>query len=140
MTEQLPISITLSEQLISVCPNNITSAVIRLEAQLNFQTMLANWYGDEESLINIELILLDSEGFITTKSSLVDLAKAKQFSDDVLFIANNLSLLSCYIAITESELVLLTEQPKLSTPFLQAKLTKVLTLIAKQQNFPELTV
>ncbi len=47
MIEQLPIIITVSDELVIILPK-LNSVKNRLEAQFNFQTMTANWYGDED--------------------------------------------------------------------------------------------
>jgi hypothetical protein len=58
-----------------------------------------------------------------------------RFSDDVVCYFNqDEKLLRSYIALTDSELALLTEQPKLLVGFIETKCRKVLNLIAQQQS------
>ena len=62
MTEQLPISIQVSGDLVTKI-NNIAAICNKLEAQLNFHTMTANWYGDEENILLINFNLVSSDEF-----------------------------------------------------------------------------
>jgi hypothetical protein len=134
MTERLPITITTSRELNALLSNKINSMVNKLEAQFNFQTMMANWYGDEEEVLCIGLVLHYPQGFSLLRANSHE--QAVDFSDDVFILVEQTHELLCHIAITESELVLLTAQPKLYFPLLQAKLSKVLALIAQHQNLP----
>jgi len=137
MTEQLPISINIHDDLVDKF-TKIKSVINKLEAQFNFHTLTANWYGDEE---NILLIQLDIETPMSFNQHQAELKHAglegiviSHFSDDVICRFNdNEQRLFCHIAITESELTLLDQQPKLLAGFLQTKLHKVLNLIAGQQ-------
>jgi len=138
MTEQLPISINIHDDLVDKF-TKIKSVINKLEAQFNFHTLTANWYGDEE---NILLIQLDLETPMSFSQHQAELEHAglegiviSNFSDDVICRFNDSEQqLLCHIAITESELTLLDQQPKLLVGFLQAKLHKVLNLIAGQQS------
>lgn len=136
MTEQLPISIQPSNDLITQFPK-VKSVCNKLEAQFNFQTLTASWYGDEDNILLINLYLETSDFF--------DLEKAKErsgdisnFADDVFYIYHKeLPQINCFIAITPAELVLLEQQEKLLPIYLQTKLHKVLNLIAaKLKLFP----
>ena len=62
MTEQLPINIEVSKPLTVLYPK-IVGISNKLEAQFNFQTMTANWYGDENNIITIKLFLESSSSF-----------------------------------------------------------------------------
>ncbi|PHR80953.1 MAG: hypothetical protein COA59_16780 [Colwellia sp.] len=141
MTEPLPISIyvcdDLTKQFVKI--NSITN---KLVAQFNFQAMTANWYGDEDNIPFIQLLLETPQGFINQKEQQKEKQQTKQVqtvkthSDDVFsFIDDKESQLLIYtIAITESEQVLLAQQAKLLAGLLQIKLQKVLNIIAKQLN------
>lgn len=133
MTEQLPISIKISQELIDQIIN-IRSVANKLEAQLNFQTLAANWYGDEDKILTITLYLDGIEGFIKTTSALNN-KPLEILADDVFSYINNITnTLDCYIAVTPSELELITQQPKLLINYLPIKLTKVMNLIAHNLN------
>jgi len=138
MAEQLPITINIHSDLADKFPR-IKSVINRLEAQFNFHTLTANWYGDEENILLIQLALETPVSFRQQQieleqKSLVEV-EISNFSDDVICRFNNTEQqLLCNIAITESELTLLEGQPKLLAGFIQAKLHKVLNLIAKQQS------
>lgn len=138
MTEQLPITINVNNELFNKFPK-IKSICNKLEAQFNFQTLTANWYGDEEDVLTMQLCLETPISFTEYQGHLNTLPKGKiiisPFCDDVISCLNESEQkLSCYIAVTESELALLEQQPKLIPGLLQAKLHKVLNLIAKQQS------
>jgi hypothetical protein len=136
MTEQLPISIQPSNDLITQF-SKIKSVCNKLEAQFNFQTLTASWYGDEDNILLINLYLETSDFF--------DLEKAKghqgeinNFADDVFSVYHKeLPQINCFIAITPAELILLKQQDKLLPIYIQKKLHKVLNLIAaKLKLFP----
>ena len=145
MTEQLPISIYVSDDL-SKQWLNLNSITNKLEAQFNFQTMTANWYGDENNILFIQLLLETPQGFTKLKESLQESAKDKQqikqvktfenYSDDVFSFTDEKApqQLMCTIAITEVEQRLLNKQVKLLAGLVQIKLQKVLNIIAKQLN------
>ena len=142
MTEELPISINVDNDLVDKYPK-IKSVINKLEAQFNFHTLTANWYGDEEHVLLIQLVLETPMSFSQHQAelgqALLEGIVISNFSDDVICSFNESEQrLLCHIAITESELTLLDLQPKLLTGFLQAKLHKVLNLIALQQSLPSI--
>jgi hypothetical protein len=131
MTEQLPISIQPSNDLMTKF-NRIKSVTNKLEAQFNFQTLTASWYGDEKNILLINLYLETSNFF--------DLEKEKEHKGDVDYFADDVfsvyqqeqPQINCFIAITPAELTLLEQQEKLLPSYIQTKLHKVLNLIAKK--------
>ena len=56
MTEKLPISIYVCDHLTKQFIN-FNSITNKLAAQFNFQAMTANWYGDEDNILFIQLWL-----------------------------------------------------------------------------------
>lgn len=137
MTEQLPISIQVSGDLVTKI-NNIAAICNKLEAQLNFHTMTANWYGDEENILLINFNLVSSDEFDRSSESVENEIKKDVLADDVFILSSENKLLDCYVAITASELSLLQQTPKLLSGYLGKKLTKVLNLIALQQGFEKI--
>jgi len=138
MTETLPITITVNKALLEKFIN-IKSVSNKLEAQFNFQTLTANWYGDEEDILTIQLSLETPASFEQRKEALSKSSDCSvnisHFSDDVICCVNEgQQQLHCTIAITKSELDLLVSQPALLAGYIQAKLLKVLNLIAQQQS------
>ena len=141
LTDELPISIQCCDDLLAQF-TKITSVCDKLEAQFNFQTMTANWYGDESNILFVNLSLETLETLETLESCEKthkenSHQKIHRYSDDVFSLnenRDNAQILTCYIAITESELIMLNQQPKLLAGLLQIKLQKVLNLIAKQLN------
>jgi hypothetical protein len=135
MSEQLPVSIVPCQELSDEF-SKIISVANKLEAQFNFHTMTANWYGDEDNIFFVQLHLNTPSIFSEIKEA-VDAQELTTHSDDVFsFYLNKESeqTLICHIAITDSELTLLTQQPKLLAPLLNVKLQKVLNLIANKLN------
>ncbi|MFT5297408.1 MAG: hypothetical protein ACI9YH_003440 [Colwellia sp.] len=129
MTEQLPISIQPSNDL-SAKFNKIKSVTNKLEAQFNFQTLTASWYGDEDNILLINLYLETIDVFNTEKSKSHE-GNISLFSDDVFSVyQKDKPQINCFIAITPAELILLEQQEKLLPKYLHAKLHKVLNLIA----------
>jgi hypothetical protein len=135
MTEQLPITISLCDQLVEKF-SKIKSLSNKLEAQFNFQTLTAGWYGDEDNMLSIGLVLQSPEVFAWQQKQQHG-GKLHQFADDVLSYHNERQI-SCFIAITDSELNLLQQRPKLLNGYIQTKIHKVLGLIAKQHNLPDI--
>ena len=143
MTEQVPISIhvccDLTKQFV-----NINSIINKLAAQFNFQAMTANWYGDEDNIIFIQLLLETPQRFTIQKENANQKENKQQqskqvksfeiHSDDVFSFIDDKEpqQLICVIAITEFEQNLLDQQAKLLGGLLQIKLQKVLNIIAEQ--------
>ena len=137
MTVSLPISIHVCDNLTQQFAK-IISVSNKLEAQLNFQTMTANWYGDEDNILFVQLYLETPQSFMSEQKTQHETHQRQNFrsySDDVFSydetVESNQKLI-CHIAITETELALLTQQGKVLEALLRAKLQKVLNLIAIQ--------
>ncbi len=134
MSVQLPISIQSSKELLDKF-TKLSSVSNKLEAQFNFQTLTAGWYGDEENIFLIHLYLETPGSFYFQKMQKHS-GQQDVFADDVLSYHNkNRNCINCYIAITDSEINLLEQQQKLLIGFIQAKVKKTLNLIANKLNF-----
>jgi hypothetical protein len=138
MTEILPITISVDAELAKQL-TKLTSVTNKLEAQFNFQALTANWFGDEDNILVIQLYLETPITFVfntnVQKNTIKGSIYESRFSDDVVCYFNqDEKLLRSYIAFTDSELALLTEQPKLLVGFIETKCRKVLNLIAQQQS------
>ncbi len=138
MTETLPITIAVDAELAKQL-TKISSITNKLEAQFNFQALTANWFGDEDNILVIQLYLETPTSFISHANVPKHIPESSiyesRFSDDVVCYFNqDEKLLRCHIALTDSELALLTEQSKLLAAFTQTKCRKVLNLIAQQQS------
>jgi len=144
MPEQLPISIKPSDELAAHFIK-INSVANKLEAQFNFQTLTANWYGKEENILFIDLNLATPQDFIKQKKAQLSTQGSNSvvvYSDDVFSynaMCEQKRCLVCCIAVTPAEINLLTEQPKVLASFMQVKLEKVLNLLAKQLALPPIT-
>ena len=142
MNENLPIKININQTLV-IKFSKIKSVCNKLEAQFNFQTLTANWYGDEENILTIQLGLETAVSLIehheVLQKSYNEELSIKQLSDDVICYINEPELqLQCLVALTDSEIALLESQPKLLTSFIQAKLHKVLNIIAEQRSLTKI--
>lgn len=145
MTEQLPISIHVSDDLTKQLVN-VNSIINKLAAQFNFQAMTANWYGDEDNILFIQLLLETPQRFVNQQEKQKENQQTKQVktlkvhSDDVFSFVDDKDpqQLICIIAITTSEQELLDQQAKLLGGLLQVKLQKVLNIIAQQLNLKPL--
>lgn len=137
MTVSLPISIHVCDDLIQQF-SKIISISNKLEAQLNFQTMTANWYGDEDNILLVRLCLETPKIFSLSQQEAQQHLNIQTYCDDVFSydeIGEANQTLICHIALTETELVLLTKQRKVLEGLLRIKLQKVLNLIAEQLKF-----
>jgi len=133
MTEKLPISIQPSNELMDKFVK-IRSVSNKLEAQFNFQTLTAGWYGNEDDILSINLMVDTAEDFLLQKIHNHQ-GNITEFADDVFsFYDVNNNQTICFVAITQAEQKLLTEQTKILPGFIQAKLQKVLNLIAVQHE------
>ena len=133
MTAPLPISIYVCDKLQQQF-ERIRSVCNKLEAQFNFHTMTANWYGEEDNIFFVQLCLEAPQSFIE-KQKLLQQVDTTTYSDDAFsyYDKNDQEqVLICYLSITNTELALLEQQHKLLTGLLQIKLQKVLNLIATQ--------
>ncbi|WP_057832611.1 hypothetical protein [Colwellia sp. TT2012] len=142
MTESLPLTINVNSDLLDKF-TQLKSISNKLEAQFNFHTLTANWYGDERQVLAIQLLLETPVSFKECQNGLKRLSASEvsvsHFSDDVFSCFNEgEQQLLCYIAITNSELDLLATQPKLLMGFIQVKIHKVLNLIAVQQSLSKI--
>jgi len=139
MIEQLPIIITVGDELAITLPK-LNAVKNRLEAQFNFQTMTANWYGDEASAVFIDLQLHIPKKFNDLHAQYEKNSDFTLFSDDVFSVAvEQKKQLTCIVAITTNELALLGAKEKLLAPYVEKKLHKVLNLIAVQLQLVSLT-
>ena len=129
INELLPITIENSQDLIAHF-SKLSSITNRLEAQINFQTLTANWYGNEEDILHVKLHLVTQDEFVPLKSSnnsdFLEAVADDVFSDYQIS-SNNLH---CFIAITPSELILLQQQQKLLTHYIQIKVHGIAALPA----------
>ena len=138
MNNKLPITISLGNTLRDEFPQFLAIAS-RLEAQFNFQTLMAGWYAEEETTLTTQLSIKHPLKLKTIISQYED-SEANdilitQFSDDVISVYTpKKHQISCNVAITESEMQLLATQPQILMQFIEKKLHKVLNLIAKQQQ------
>jgi len=134
MTVSLPISIHVCDDLIQQF-SKIISVSNKLEAQLNFQTMTANWYGDEDNILSVRLCLETPQSFSLSQQEAQQHLNIQTHCDDVFSYDEageaNYKLI-CHIALTETELVVLTKQSKVLEGLLRIKMQKVLNLIAEQ--------
>jgi len=142
MTQALPLTIEAHSELLDKF-SRLKSVTNKLEAQFNFHTLTANWYGDEDEILIIQLFLETPVSFNICQGEMERLLPSEviisHFSDDVISCFNERAQqIRCIIAITETELELLILQPKLLTNFIQAKIHKVLNLIAQQQSLPSI--
>lgn len=134
LDDELPIKINVSDELSQYLPESfkrIKSTCNKLSAQLNFQTMTANWYNDERKIITITLELTSPK----TYQHLLNQQKKstiKVFSDDVFLINNNNDkpIYSVFVALTTKEQTLINTHPALSYPLIDKKFTKVINLLA----------
>ena len=134
MNEILPITIKLEKSLNENLPK-LKAITNRLEAQFNFQTLTAGWYGDEEDVLAIQLLLESPLSYTAAISQQQNLRTQgvviNEFSDDAISFFNQIEQqVLCYVAITEKEIQLLNEEPKILVTFIEKKLNKVLNLIA----------
>ncbi|GAA6205761.1 hypothetical protein [Thalassotalea sp. SU-HH00458] len=136
METQLPISIKVNS-LLTEKFTTLNSIANRLESQLNFQTMTAGWYGDEENILSLYFSIETAESFREISSNYP--AIKDELADDVLYATEqNNQFQTCFVAITEIEHHLLDEHPKLMAGLLEKKLYKVLNMIGKKLKFNEL--
>lgn len=126
MTESLPITISADDAINALFPK-ARSVLNKLEAQLNFQSLTAGWYGDEENILSINLAVVISETF----KQETDANQAFEFpADDLASHIDELEV-NLLVAITEKEQLLLEQKPNLLSKLLQLKLIKATNTVAE---------
>ncbi|WP_448566707.1 hypothetical protein [Thalassotalea ganghwensis] len=140
MFEPLPITIVANDAL-KTRYQHLASHCNKLEAQLNFQTMTAGWYGDEDKIYQIRLLIETVDDLANylhqfqQDQNNANKQNLHQLADDVLCFDNQQQLhMDVVIALTDSEHALLTSNEKLVLPLMQKKLTKVMNLVAPIQG------
>ena len=139
MSDQLPISIIPSEELVQTFAR-LTATCNKLEAQFNFHTMAAGWYGDEEDILMIRFLIETPADFSAYKdqNSNTSTTVIQAFSDDVVCFQENDSLqLDCLVALTDTEQQLLLAKANVTFSYIEKKLHKILNLIAKEKGLTE---
>ena len=138
--EPLPISIVANDEL-KTRYQQLASHCNKLEAQLNFQTMTAGWYGDEDKVYQIRLLietLDDLDSHLAQHQQENEVSQQQvlhQLADDVAcFDKKSQWQMDVIIALTDSEQALLASNEKLVFPLIQKKLTKVMNLVAPIQG------
>lgn len=141
MNEKLPLTIQINQQL-NAYFIKIQTIVNKLEAQFNFQTLTAGWYGDEENLLAIDLYLETPLSFIE-QQHMSFTGEHYPFADDV-FAYNDKrdNIITCMIAFTEAELALLQraerQQERVLNAFIQIKIHKVLNMLADKLSYHQI--
>jgi hypothetical protein len=131
MNNQLPITIKINRELEEQF-TKLKSLANKLEAQFNFQTMTAGWYGDEDNLIDISFSIETPESFKEVFLNETIMNKV-ELADDVISIADEkVNIRRCFVSITEKEQNILYQHPKLLNGVVEKKLSKVLNILARE--------
>lgn len=135
---QLPIQLNATTPL-QQSFKQLNSVLLTTEAQLNFQSMTAGWYGDEENILSINVMLQSPQEFTAQVQRKYQNEIVTQYADDVQSVATEDQLtFDVYIALTEKEQALLTQHSKLTEKICQTKIRKVINLIASNLSLPQL--
>jgi hypothetical protein len=129
MEDALPIKITSSASLLTRYIK-LGSLVNKQEAQTNFQTLTAGWYEDEATITNIIITLVNHDEYIQ-QLTIDNCGDKTEISDDVILYVDN-TFISCFIAVTTSEIELLDKQPKILSGYISMKVKKVINEIAEK--------
>ena len=137
MTEELPIAIFVTSKLTQEF-KKLSYITNKLEAQLNFQTMTAGWYGDEKNILYTTLHLL-TPGEFSGQLSQFNKKNIQHHADDVFSMFNaDENKLDCFIALTDKELEIIRQKEKIIAALIPSKLTKVLNILAEQQQLHQI--
>lgn len=139
MTEQLPITLQVSNAVKALYPK-LSATTNKLEAQFNFQTMTANWYGDEDSLLelNINILLPIEYNEYRVKAEDAKLIHTI-FADDVFSqIKEKHNQIEAFLALTEKEQTLVEQHNKLLSIIVEKKIKIVLNLIAESLSITKI--
>ncbi|WP_077338897.1 hypothetical protein [Pseudocolwellia agarivorans] len=131
MEDNLPISIMASETLLAEYVK-LKGIINKQEAHVNFQTLAAGWYEDENNVLTIKLYIEKHDEYLQLVS-LNTLGNKIEVADDVMLYINNKDI-SCFVAITESEIKLLDKEPKILSGYITMKVKKVINEIAEKQG------
>ena len=129
----LPISMNVSPHL-NVQFVKLTSILSKLEAQFNFRTMTAGWYGDEEAIHTFSIhILTPSEYSVEYKTHVVD--QLTSHADDAFSCFNGAQNgTHCFLSITENEQILFSEHPAIISKLIEKKVEKLLNSLSSQYS------
>lgn len=136
MTSDLPITLAVNQQISSAF-SHMPFVGEKLAAQLNFQTLTAGWYGNEQDVLKVHLCIVSKQQLTSKCDAPEHQQKLTVFADDVIsYYQQSKQQITCYVAITDIEQKQLLATAKLSKIYMHTKLTKVLNLIAKQRGLP----
>lgn len=131
MEDDLPISIMASEKLLAHY-GKLKGIINKQEAHINFQTLAAGWYEDENNVLTIQLYIEKNDEYLQ-QVPIESLGNKIEVADDVMLYINNKDI-SCFVAITESETELLDKEPKILSGYITMKVKKVINEIAEKQG------
>ncbi|XPF93431.1 hypothetical protein ACM9HF_15560 [Colwellia sp. RE-S-Sl-9] len=131
MEDDLPISITASEKLLAHYVK-LKGIINKQEAHVNFQTLAAGWYEDENNVLTIQFYIEKNDEYLQ-QVSIERIGDKIEVADDVMIYVNNKDI-SCFVAITESEIELLDKEPKILSGYITMKVKKVINEIAEKQG------
>jgi hypothetical protein len=129
MEDALPIRITSSASLLTRYVK-LGSIVNKQETQTNFQTLTAGWYEDEANITHITITLLNNDEY-AQQFTIDNCGNKTEISDDVTLYVDN-TFISCFIAVTTSEIELLDKQPKILSGYISMKVKKVINETAEK--------
>ena len=132
MTTQLPITIHIANALTSLYPK-LNATANKLEAQFNFQTMTANWYGNEDNMLSLTINLLLPCEYSDYRTLAQSSDKScTVYADDVFSqIKGGTNYLEAFVALTDKEQLLIEQHKKLLPIIVEKKLKKVINLIGE---------
>lgn len=130
--EALPVQISAHENVLAMYPV-LKKALHQIEAHINFKTLAAAWYENEDDIIDIDCNFLTPDHFNTLHQSEREQTGYINIADDVFYLFDqNSQKLYCHIQITPAEGSLFITQPKVIKPLLEKKIIKILNVIAKE--------
>jgi len=131
MEDKLPITLIPSQILLSRY-SKLATILNKLAAHVNFQTLAAGWYKDEQNVLGIDIYIIDDIEY-QQQLNLESLGDRTEISDDVLLYSNVRQLI-CFVAITQTEMKLLEKEPKILSGYITMKIRKIINEIAQNQG------
>lgn len=131
MEETLPVTISASQSLLQRYVK-FKGVINKQEALINFQTLAAGWYEVEEDITEIEIYIVNSQEYIE-QSDTENFGVLSEIADD-LSIYTKSKKVTCFLAITDNEILLLDKEPKVLSGYITIKVKKVINEIAKTKG------
>ncbi len=136
MFDALPITLSVQAELAADMPAG-KKLVEQLEAWLNFETLKANWFGNETNTLSCVFLLLSEQSFAKTHQQIQPQLELWQVNDESGYMikqAKNTKKVKAVLKLSDATLEAAKTTPAIIDIELRQLLTKVLNAIAQNNQ------